>query len=266
MKKDAPMKTAKFVLVTPAMAQEMIRINLTNRRLRRWWVSALASAIKRGEYVCTHQGVAISVSGVLLDGQHRLEAIIESGVAVEMLVVTGIPDEAFGVIDCGIKRTVSDLTGLPKKTSEVARLIASFTFGGTVSAAQVLQVAESGVAEAHATLETYSTRTVKNYSSGPVRAAAVLLMMDGHSEALIGNAYASLVRQDFSAMSPALHALVRQVGNGKFKANDSRDAFARALKALNPTERELTKLQVEPNNVEASIAWARSLMRKALPA
>lgn len=73
------MKTAKFELVTPKMAAEWLKLNTANRKLRRWWASAIASAIKRGEYVCTHQGVAFSASGVLLDGQHRLVAIVVQG-------------------------------------------------------------------------------------------------------------------------------------------------------------------------------------------
>lgn len=66
-------------------------------------------------------------NGELLDGQNRLHAIIRSGVACEMLVVTGITRQAFQTIDTGANRSGGDvLTTIgvpPGKAQKVAALI-----------------------------------------------------------------------------------------------------------------------------------------------
>jgi hypothetical protein len=56
----------------------------------------------------THQGVAISQDGHIIDGQHRLTAIAESGISVEMLVSRDVPDDVFDVVDVGLVRSPAD--------------------------------------------------------------------------------------------------------------------------------------------------------------
>jgi hypothetical protein len=97
-----PSIKCELIFITPQMAKEMLVGNTANRHKRRWWVEAMANAMKRGEWITTHQGIAFTASGRLLDGQHRLEAIISRGEGVWMLVTTGIAEEAFKVIDNGI--------------------------------------------------------------------------------------------------------------------------------------------------------------------
>ena len=118
--------TPQVQLVTPEMAKEYLAKNTDNRNKRGWWVSGLASQIKRGEWIPTHQGVGITKSGKLIDGQHRLEAIIEANIPVEMMVTTGVRDDAYKVLDNGIKRTLSDLTGVSPKTAEICRVLSRF--------------------------------------------------------------------------------------------------------------------------------------------
>jgi hypothetical protein len=44
----------------------------------------------------------------LIDGQHRLHAIIQANVPIKSYVVRSITKEAFSVLDSGIKRTMGD--------------------------------------------------------------------------------------------------------------------------------------------------------------
>ncbi len=99
------MKT-KIVNVTPAMAAEWLEphINHSNRDLRQTWISFLAHEILKGRWKVTHQGIGFSSSGRLLDGQHRLSAIVLAGLAVDVMVTTGMEDDDFRAIDSGIKR------------------------------------------------------------------------------------------------------------------------------------------------------------------
>jgi len=90
------------------MASEYLRKNTSNRRVRRASVERLIAAIKSGQWEVTHQGIAIGEDGKLIDGQHRLLAIVESGVAVKLLVSTDVPNSSSRYIDIHTKRDLAD--------------------------------------------------------------------------------------------------------------------------------------------------------------
>jgi hypothetical protein len=80
-----------------------------NRRLSPQHVKFLASEMAAGRWKCNGDLIRIGKNGQLLDGQHRLHAIIESGVSVEMAVVSELDPAVFDTIDRGKKRNVSDI-------------------------------------------------------------------------------------------------------------------------------------------------------------
>ncbi|HZF88787.1 hypothetical protein [Streptomyces sp.] len=98
--------------VTPDLAQQWLELNTSNRPLSRPTVTHLTRAIQRGEWKLTHQGIAFDEEGMLVDGQHRLHAVVKAGRAVEMLVAHGVPRVAFTVMDTGRKRTGRDALSL----------------------------------------------------------------------------------------------------------------------------------------------------------
>ncbi|MGI5121467.1 hypothetical protein ACQEU5_18325 [Marinactinospora thermotolerans] len=103
---------ANIVSVTPEIAKKWLERNQNNRPLSRTTVEQLVKQIKRGEWQLTHQGIAFDESGRLLDGQHRLHAIIKAGATVEMMVFQGAPSSSFTVLDTGRKRTGKDVLSL----------------------------------------------------------------------------------------------------------------------------------------------------------
>lgn len=92
--------------ITPAKAAQWLgaHINRNNRLMRERTVEYLADEITRGKWQVTHQGIAFSDTGRLLDGQHRLAAIIKANQPVQMMVTTELDEDTFQVIDCGLKR------------------------------------------------------------------------------------------------------------------------------------------------------------------
>lgn len=96
--------------MTPTLAQKHLSLSqgMRQRSLRRSYVSRLVAAIGRGEFKTTHQPVAIDTDGMILDGQHRLAAVVESGTAVDLLVAWDVDPDTFDVIDIGIARRASD--------------------------------------------------------------------------------------------------------------------------------------------------------------
>lgn len=104
------LKMGKFEVmeITPAKAREMLKGNNSNRKLSKANVTGIVNAIKRGEWKFNGSPIIIGISGRVLDGQHRLEAINEAEKSVCSLVVSEIPDDVFDTLDIGRKRNNSD--------------------------------------------------------------------------------------------------------------------------------------------------------------
>ena len=98
--------------ITPARAAELLEANTTNRPLSRPVVRSFAEAMRRGEWLVTHQGIAFDVNGVLVDGQHRLAAIIEAERPVELTVFSEVAEGTFDVLDTGKRRTAADVLAI----------------------------------------------------------------------------------------------------------------------------------------------------------
>lgn len=109
--------------ITPELANELLNRNGINRNLNQRLVDGLVHEMKTGNWKLTGQGITISKTGKLLDGQHRLSAIIQYGKGVQMLIIYGIDDEAFAVYDCGKKRSardIFDIASIPNSTNIAA--------------------------------------------------------------------------------------------------------------------------------------------------
>lgn len=107
------MAEAYIVNVTPAMAEVWLKQNVVgehgNRRFRKAHARSLAEEMRRGEWKVTHQGIAFGRSGRLLDGQHRLAAIVDSGTTQPLLVFIDAPEDGFANFDRGAQRGMSDV-------------------------------------------------------------------------------------------------------------------------------------------------------------
>jgi hypothetical protein len=99
---------AEVVTISPNHATTWLRANKNNRPVRRKHVEFLASEIISGNWQINGQAIVISDDEQVLDGQHRLLAVIQSGMDIQSLVVYGISPEAFRTIDTGAVRTGAD--------------------------------------------------------------------------------------------------------------------------------------------------------------
>lgn len=108
---------SKVQTVTPGKAAEWLDANTTNRPLSKPVVRGFAEAMKRGEWVVTHQGIAFDTGGALIDGQHRLAAIVEAGLPVELTVFTDVADGSFDVLDTGKRRNAADVLAIEGEKS-----------------------------------------------------------------------------------------------------------------------------------------------------
>ena len=114
----------KEMVVTPEMARDMLDRNINNRKLSQRRVGGLVSAMRRGEWQYNGDTIRISKSGRLLDGQHRLSAIEQSGIAQKYIIVDGLDDGVFTTIDTGSARDAGQMLAIAgeKNTTALASI------------------------------------------------------------------------------------------------------------------------------------------------
>jgi len=120
-------------MVTPQMAQKWLSQGGKNRKLSVHHTKSLAESMKAGKWVLNAQTVCFDITGKLIDGQHRLSAVVMSGMTVPMLIVRGVDDpRAFETYDTNVKkRGVADIVGMEgvrnaNHTSAVARRLVAW--------------------------------------------------------------------------------------------------------------------------------------------
>lgn len=112
-----PAPWMRWVIMTPEIARYLLREhNTDNRPLRPGRTDYYEKIIVNGRWRLTHQGVAMDSRGVLQDGQHRLQAIVDAAdeldddsIKVPMPFFVGMPPENFSAIDEGLNRSAMDL-------------------------------------------------------------------------------------------------------------------------------------------------------------
>lgn len=112
---DGP--TALVVTVTPDLAKQLLKRNTRNRKLRERAVGDYARDMKTGRWAVNGEALKIARNGDVLDGQHRLYAVVAAEVAVDMFIVIGLDPAAQETMDSGRKRTAGDVLALRGETN-----------------------------------------------------------------------------------------------------------------------------------------------------
>jgi hypothetical protein len=110
-----------LVDVTPAQAERWLSGNIHNRKLNNARVDRMVRDMQAGRWRLTHQGVAFDPTGVLIDGQHRLWAVVLSGLTVKMRIFFNEPPENLEFIDTGASRSDADVLTLSGRVGTVSK-------------------------------------------------------------------------------------------------------------------------------------------------
>lgn len=108
---DAP-PSLTLTDITPELAEELLAQNHRNRTIRTSTVNAYARDMSNGKWQVTGECLKIAPNGDLIDGQHRLWAVVYSGVTVPMFVARGIHADAQKVLDTGVGRSAADMLAM----------------------------------------------------------------------------------------------------------------------------------------------------------
>lgn len=164
----------KEELITPRRAQALLDNHWrpeAQRKLTPRVVDAYAQAMRAGHWALTHQGIAIADTGELIDGLHRLHAIVQSGVPIQMLVTRNIPSQCaagmhtIDVIDRGKIRGIGQQLQLRHGYAN-GKTVASICRAIEAAACRACTVTQLGhtVGNALAVLDVYGTE-IKHVSS-----------------------------------------------------------------------------------------------------
>jgi len=98
--------------ISPADAELLLAFNTHNRSANPNTIKRYAQTMRNGEWTLSNDIICIGADGVLMNGQHRLSAIVESQTEQEFWVWEGCPAEALMAMDMGKRREAADVATL----------------------------------------------------------------------------------------------------------------------------------------------------------
>lgn len=111
-------------LITPSLAAEYISNNYDyNRKVAEPKVNDLSTEMNMGRFYLGDSAICFNEEGALINGQHRLNALIKSDTTQVFIVARNMPEVSLKIMDIGAKRDTADrvtLTGIPITRREQA--------------------------------------------------------------------------------------------------------------------------------------------------
>ncbi len=227
-----------------------------------------AMDIGNGDWKLTHQGIAISKFGRLLDGQHRLAAIRIANSPVKMLISTDCDDEIFSSLDMGIKRTFSDALQINVKEAEVySRILRMVGSEKTITPARMQLLVNSPIGKEVRELQDLRLRSRRLASSALVKASIVYHMMTSNNKNYVLQQYKDFIHCNYENMSSSVLNFEKQIASGNLTSTNTMDITIRAHIAFNPANKNKTIIRVRstaesPEMIEMR-AYFRSIIDEA---
>jgi len=254
-----------FYAVTPEFAKHLIEMNTENRVIKWSDVAKISSDMKTGRWQTTHQGVAVSTTGRLLDGQKRVHAIADSGVTVIMQITTGLPDSAFKVIDIGQKRDLADRSGISKNHSPIISL--AMVIGSLdkddIDSAKIIYRSMSPLIDE---LLCYCNTSSKSTSHSAVRLAAICRMdmaKDKEEVNYVLEMYMNINLRNYDKFSKIMSSFANLVINQKNSVKTFR-LLAMSMYMFSYKNRNKTILNLSSANEADLIQEARDLIKSKI--
>ena len=219
--------------ITPKRAQELLSTasDQRQRHLSVPRVKKFALAMKAGSWRLTHQPIAVDAHGVLIDGQHRMAAVVQSGVTCSFLVAYESEASTFDVIDTGQARTAADSLAIAGYTNvnvlaASVRLLLTYpsivgtksnlsSAGRNVTTAQIIDYLESerGSVVPHAAVEADAiARMWGRYGAKTwLTAAVTLALQSGLNRDVLAEFLSKLRNGDMLAAGSPILAMRRWV-------------------------------------------------------
>lgn len=132
--------------ISPERAAEMLLNNHTNRPFKPVAIADYSREIREGRWRRSHQSIAVTELGELVDGQNRLAAVVKTKITINVMVCVNAQKDTFDVIDRGRNRSASDLLYIKQvpNSTAISAIARSTLIGRTKSTPSIHKVAEFG--------------------------------------------------------------------------------------------------------------------------
>jgi hypothetical protein len=102
---------AEIKEITPEFAKELLKMNIGNRRLK-FIKEAYVAQMKSGRWKENGEPIIIDINGLIKDGQHRLNAVIEANFSYICPIIYDVDPNVMDTIDTGSNRSLTDVLQL----------------------------------------------------------------------------------------------------------------------------------------------------------
>lgn len=165
---------SEIVSLNPGLAGVILENNPNNRNLSEKRVREYAKDMINGRWVFNGEPIIIALNGELNDGQHRLQAIIESNRSQPVMFVFGVARESRVTVDQGAARTAAHYLAMEGRENSalsagIARIVLAYeqTAGAAVKADLTHGEVVARVAADSGILKSSKfTDTVRKYARG----------------------------------------------------------------------------------------------------
>lgn len=236
------------------MAAKFLLKNEGNRKLREQHAAGLARAIESGKYQLTHQAAAITKKGRLIDGQHRMRAVILANKPVEMYIAYDVPDDTFAVLDAGMPRKMHErLQSDPKQTSLCTALFRIMARNGKAQEYEIemmLEIFSNSLSKWSQIPRLSGLKGFTGFHNAAVvlRIAMAISKKDADEVNRITWILDRITKGDLVGAPPIIHAFYKQmiegVSNPDLSVSPMTDQFCRSWIAFNRENEGTNRLQI----------------------
>lgn len=250
--------------ITPVRAELMLQHNFGNRpHVRKSHVDFLSREMLQGAWKVTHEAICIGRNGNVIDGQHRLHAIVQSGCTIETTVCWDFDAESAMHLPINLvaPRNNADIAALGYDVSSILNMFVSLAEG----ASSKHTLGEFGIAQKFFQSHVERMLTICNSKaagrSHAATCAAVVLRSIQYGEDVF-HQYRAFVLLDYPLMWPSVQALTKRVTNDSEGTRRDRTATAAASwMAFNMARKDVAKLVLRdvPSQLEEIRTYLRSI-------
>lgn len=252
--------------ITPKVAEFLLNLNWPqNRKLVESTVKSYTASIKHGNWKLNGMPIVVSSKGNMLNGQHRLFAVIEAEADIQSVIQFGIDEDTFDTMDCGTNRPMWYLSDMSPPRAAALNFIIKMTFGNHESSVANLHKMAVPYGEYVDTLIRLQTKTTPMLRQAPVTAAGAIWMRSGHA-AYVVDVYANLVNLNSGDLPPIGKSFLRQCMEAATSGRKpvGYDLFSRAFKVFDPANADVRKVQLRDPAFTVDIA--RNMVLTAMDA
>ncbi len=126
--------------IGPKEADALLLASKANRPLRKGRVQRYARDMLAGDWHVSPQPIVLNGDGRLVDGQHRLQAVVLSGLAQTFCIVSGAETAVVAALDNGLPRSLGDQLEHYVKDRRFIRLSGGVAYRSTLVAGIIAKI------------------------------------------------------------------------------------------------------------------------------